>query len=99
MHSSGQGHRNPKKRYCPDPIANDKRDRWYPFKDLVFQDDRPATWDPAGRTNLASPDHASREWTSKGSPKPILQLNRRTSWNSPADGPVSLRFPVAHMAA
>jgi hypothetical protein len=49
---------------------------------------------PAGRTDLASP-----EWTSKGSPKPIFQLNRRTSWNSPADGPVSLRFPVAHMAA
>jgi hypothetical protein len=54
---------------------------------------------PAGRTDLASPDHASREWTSKGNPKPIFQLNRRTSWNSPADGAVSLRFPVAHMAA
>jgi len=54
---------------------------------------------PAGRTNLASPDHASREWTSKGRSEPIFQLNRRTSWNSPADGPVSLRLPVAHMAA
>jgi hypothetical protein len=80
--------------------SNDKGYNWHPFVvGCCLSSWSPGNSGPAGRTNLASPAHASREWTSKGRSEPIFQLNRRTSWNSPADGPVSLRFPVAHMAA